>query len=391
MIKSGASDLISSGLEFKQHILSLRDLSTFWTEDFKEKGKKDGKNLENLSLVHNDQTFRTTRRFWNSLARRAGVGTSVFNLMDYDEFFERLASRRLIGKRDRIRVVEDVRANRLLGAMSVDQRPLDFETYMEVVDKKGGSDVTYNGKGVISSLHSLSGNPAMQIVDESFIPGIVVEAPIDGYGPPRIYLSIVRTVCVNGMVFRGSAFKTEIKVGDQAIEYQIERAIDSYSNDEGFDAIAERIKTARTTWLSVNEAYQIMTRFMNDAQRNSELSTQMIRAFNKLVGNLNEKYGIVNLNQMSPKHRAVLSTEATVFDAVNFCSEQTSHRLNKSSNAHYISTIEGVIGDMLTNPDGFDLEGVDDGVLAGKTYPAFYDNYLTEVIQESSTPDILKG
>lgn len=371
MTKKSVRELVETGQGFNYHVASLQDLKAVKTEDY-DKSQKPGtkKNLSNVAIDFRGERYSTSHRFWNSLATRVGIGISVFNIMDYQEFFDRVSS---IGKLQNARLVEDTKKKKLLGISDGHMGLVRFNELISVLAEREATDVEYHD-GIISSTHTLPSAPGLDIAGEEFVPKIVVETPIDGFGDPNIFLSMMRLACINGVIARSTAFRTRVQLarnqGASSATFQLARVFDSFSNDEGFDALAERIQTSRQTWLSLNEAHRIFEAISHI--KAGKVHSDALAAFNKLTGDLSKKYGVVSLDQLSRKMRSALSTDCTIYDAINFSTELATHKINSQSNPAAVKRLHGAIGAVLSNRDGFDLEGVDTEVLAGKKYPDFY-------------------
>jgi hypothetical protein len=141
---------------------------------------------------------------------------------------------------------------------------------------------------------------------------------------------------------------------------------DSFSNDEGFDALIRRLDTARRSKLSVREfenAQQFLSRITapqtHDPSNPLRLSPEL-RKFSGMAGNLHTKYGLASLQQMTDKQMGLLETDMTVYEAVNFMTEVTTHRLDsrKKLDNSLIEDIQGWVGSLVSSP--YDLENVID-------------------------------
>ncbi len=371
MSNKSARDLVNRGQAFNYHVASLKDLKAVKTDTYDESQKPGTKkNLTSMAIEFRGEQYNTSSRFWNSLATRVGIGVSVFNIMDYQEFFDRVSS---IGKLQNARLVEDSRKKQLLGISDGQMGLVRFNELMGVLSARNATDVEYHD-GVISSTHTLPHAPGLDIAGEEFVPKIVVETPIDGFGDPNIFLSMLRLVCANGMIARSTAFRTRVQLartqGSSSASFQLARVFDSFSNDEGFDALAERIQTSRKTWLSLNEAHRVLEAIAHI--KAGAVHTQALSSFQQLTGDLSKKYGIVSLDQLSRKMRCALSTGCTIYDAINFTTELATHKLHAQNDAVALKRLHGAVGTVVSNRDGFDLEGIDTEVLAGKKYPDFY-------------------
>ncbi len=371
MSNKSVRDLVDRGQAFNYHVASLKELKAVKAEDY-DNSQKPGtkKNLGRVEIEFRGERYSTSPRFWNSLATRVNIGVSVFNIMDYQEFFDRVSS---IGKLQNARLVEDARKKQLLGISDGHMGLVRFNELVSVLSNRDATDVEYHD-GIVSSTHTLPNAPGLDIAGEEFVPKIVVETPIDGFGDPNIFLSMMRLVCSNGVIARSTAFRTRVQLartqGSSSAGFQLARVFDSFSNDEGFDALAERLQTSRTTWLSLNEAHRIYEAIAHI--RAGQSHTNALTTFNRLTGDLTTKYGIVSLDQLSRKMRAAFATECTIYDAINFTTELATHKLHAQNDAVAVKKLHGAVGTVVSNRDGFDLEGVDTEVLRGKKYPDYY-------------------
>jgi len=219
-------------------------------------------------------------------------------------------------------------------------------------------------------MHTLNYDCPVKVGAEDFSQRICVQTPIDGYGGPAVFLALLRQVCSNGMVAMSKAFKTSVNIGKKDtstdIEFSLERMFDSFSNDEGFDALIRRLDVARHSRLSVREfehAQRFLARIVppKDADNPNPLRiSQEHRKFNDMAGKLHLKYGLSHLQQMSDKQMGLLETNMTVYEAINYMTEVTTHRLNHTDPTHnnIATAINGWVGSLIAKP--FDLENTID-------------------------------
>lgn len=381
---STASDLIKSGMHFETHYMYPDQISIIRVPFQNDKMEtliqfkdRDGK----------ERTVIASERFWRSLASKVGFAESIFKLFTQEEVWERIKESRLLTNDDRdsgtdgrLRLVVDTRTNGALALTSADKGYVNYEKYLGMADEHGGEDFRYSD-GIITSVHDCTGScPVLKVVDEDFRPRIYVETPIDGYGHPNVYLGMLREVCVNGIVAMSTAFRTEVNAsqrvhddGTNPIMFTLDRMFETFSNDEGFDALARRLEKARTTPLSLAEA----SRFMRILQTHrSKFDPEEIQHFEQLMGDFCHAYGIVDPKQLSKKKMAMLPTAATVYDTINFFTEIVTHHTKGTNrnDVRFTRVAQAEIGRMLGNTSGFDLEDTDDESFAGKEYPAFYMN-----------------
>ena len=363
-------DLLDTGVRFREHYVSLEDMIARPTSDYdKRYGRGSKKNLANTAIDFNGGTYFPSQRFWNSFCSKVGVGTNVFNLFETTEVFNRVVRDACFSASGNIRVIEDCKTKQLLAITEPTKPVVDWQSVLKLVDRKNGYDVRYNN-GIISAMHSLQSDLDIKVGGEDFKQRISVHIPIDGYGSPAVYLSLLRQICANGMVAMSKAFKTTVNVGKRDtsndVEFALERMYDSFSNDEGFDALIRRLDTARRSKLSVRE-FENAQRFLSritapkahDPGNPLRLSPEL-RKFSGMAGNLHTKYGLASLQQMTDKQMGLLETDMTVYEAVNFMTEVTTHRLDarKKLDNSLIEDIQGWVGSLVSSP--YDLENVID-------------------------------
>ena len=369
MEQNKVSDLLKSGVRFKEHYVHLNDLKARRTKDYKtNRSAGNTKNLTRGTAIEIDgDSFYPTGRFWNSFCSKVGIGTNVFNLYDHEEVLNRVVERNKFSSSGNVRIIEDCASKELLAITDPTKPVVNWRSVLSLIDRKGGYDVRYSD-GIITSMHSLSNDLDVMVGGEDHKQRIAVHTPIDGYGSPAVYLALLRQVCSNGMVAMSKAFKTSINIGKKDtstdIEFSMERMFDAFSNDEGFDALIRRLDAARASVLSVRE-FEHAQRFMarltppKDADNPLRISPEL-RQFSNMAGNLHLKYGLSHLQQMTDKQMGLLETDMTVYEAINYLTEVTTHRLNPSNGTHNnISMgVQGWIGSLISKP--YDLENTID-------------------------------
>jgi hypothetical protein len=298
----------------------------------------------------NGRTVVPTKRFWKSLFLRFGIGDTVFRYFDHAEVFERISQR---GRNERVRwcIAENDRGEARLLAVSSPKRPLI--THAEVDDllqRYGGRDVRYHD-GVVTSTHTpRGGERPFEIGGDRFQHRFVMETPVDGFSHPKVYLSFLRQVCANGAVGYGRAFRSDVSLGKD-IGMCISRALDSYDNEEGYAALRQRFESSQTSWASVREC-RAMTKLLEKIGLSSGGSKEHLRrTFHRMTGNLNQLYGLANLDALSNKRQRVLPSRCRVYDLINFASEAATHHSTPGA----AQSLQGLIGTMIC--DEYDLEG----------------------------------
>src|SRR5439155_8882106 len=120
----------------------------------------------------------------------------------------------------------------------------------------GGGSPTFHA-GILTSTHvPRSGEHAFRIGPDQFQNRFIMEVPVDGFGQPRIFLSLLREVCTNGAVGYSRAFRSDVRVGDDA-GHTLERAMAQFDHDEGFAALRQRFASAQDSWASLHETIRL--------------------------------------------------------------------------------------------------------------------------------------
>lgn len=377
-------------VDFKEHYVHLSDMVARPTDKYKNnQGRGSTKNLLNTAIEFNGGTYFPSQRFWNSFCAKVGVGTNVFNLFTHDEVYNRVVRENKFSATGNVRILEDTKTNNLLAITDPAKPIINWQNLLNLINQKDGYDVAYNN-GIVTSMHSLSTDLPVKVGGEDFNQRIAVHTPIDGYGSPSVYLALLRQVCANGMVAMSKAFKTTVNIGKKDsssdIEYSLERMFDSFSNDEGFDALIRRLDAARRAKLSVREfenAQRIIASIpCKDRKEDGDLKiSPELRRFSNMAGSLHAKYGLSHLQQMTEKQMSLLETDMSIYEAINFITEVTTHRLNMSNSKHgnIAMKLNGWVGSLISRP--FDLEGTID---EDKVKDEFQDLYFSDSIAKAS-------
>lgn len=328
-----------------------------------------------------DAHVHCTGRFINSFLGLFGLSKSMFNLFDHEEVVERLLLR---GKGDKVRLaLQQNKDNSMTALAAIKPSKPYVEAYdlysmlkkMDIPDEEIGYTL-----GVVRSTHvpSVMGNTEVDLAGDAAVRRFVMDVPIDGYGAPSAYLTIIRQICSNGMIGEAPAFRSQVNIGDQGKSINgniihdaiptIRKFIESHNNEEGFSVMTDRMRTAADTPASLDEfnrLYKMVTgsnmdslhrRTTTGEQSTSavDLSSDVSQVMYNLAGkDLMERYGLVSLDQISPKKRKLVPVECTVMDLINVASELATHRADDYQNKR----ISGFVGQTLS--EEFDLEGAD--------------------------------
>lgn len=319
-----------------------------------ERHGKSGK-LKITAVTVNGETTVPTARFWKSFFARFGFSDSVFRYFEPSEVFQRISER---APDDMLRYCLERRADgpALLLAVSHPNRAvIRYGEILDIAARFGGHDPQY-ASGIITTTHTPRvGDQPLEIGGDRFHHRFILETPVDGFSHPKIYLSMLRQICSNGMIGYTRAFRSDVSLG-RDISHCISRALETYDNGEGYAALRQRFESAQSSWASVRECMQLYKLLIKVAERKDVTSETLIRDFYRLTGNLNELYGLANLDALSSKRQRVLPARCRVYHLLNFASEiATHHSTTEGSRA-----MQAFIGGLIS--DEYDMEGTADTV-----------------------------
>lgn len=339
-----------------------------------EHGQSGSKEIVDFKLAGEKMYY--TSRFGQSLGSIFGFSESIFKFFDPSEVVERITER---GFGDAIRVAIQENVDGSKTALAAAKPNKSFvradDLLFELMERSTGKSNIQYAAGVVTSMHKPSrmGDSVFQIGGSDMLNRFVVETPIDGFGLPAAYISLLRQVCSNGMIGYAKAFKSQIQLGNaptfaagKIISDAIptfRRFLDSYNNEEGYSIIRSRLEAAHSSPASLDEFYGIYsllnrgdmrslhgdTKEVDKGYIQSPLNSKMV----ELVGDVQKLYGIVSLDQMATKSRRRVPVGCTVADLINLATEVGTHKANTEQSRK----IQGWVGTMLSNAGGYDLEG----------------------------------
>ncbi len=316
---------------------------------------RDGREMAVGIEVRGD-FYWPTPRFWSSLFHRFGVTGNIFRYFRYDEVFARVVD---ANPESRVRLCAEnyPEDKRRLLAVSSPRRPvLRYEEAMHLLSRRvpnrreeqSDADLSYHN-GVITSSHvPRSGEYGFDIGPDRFNHRFVVEVPVDGFGQPRIYLSLLRQICSNGAIGYSRAFRSDIRLGEDAA-YTLDRALGQFDHEEGFAALRQRFESAQKSWASLHEVLSLQKLLAKIPQRSDAPRWQ--DQLDHVAGDLHTLYGLANLQNLSAKRQRVLPARCRVYDLLNFASEIATHRATVDARTR----LQAYIGSLIS--DEYDLEG----------------------------------
>lgn len=350
---------------FEYGIASIKDLRVQTGSDTAGRGF-----IKSVTLA--DRVLRPTPRFWNSLHLRFGFTGNIFRYFSHAEVFKRISEKAPNDKfRYCIEAYKDGSGN-LLAVSTPGAAYMSHDDAVGLLRKYGANDVSYFN-GVVKSQHAPRLGGTFQVAGDGFQNRFVLETPIDGYGRPSVYLSLLRLVCSNGAVGYTPAFRSELSVGrgEDGVAFALQRVLEGFNNEEGFAAMRQRFEAASRSWASVNEVnklYKLLTRLHNtnqvfsgplapkggDGASLDAPRTSLFPSFHKMTGDLSQIYGLANVDALSVKRQRTLPAACKVYDAINFASEVATHHASASGNR----SLQAYIGELISGE--YDLEGTVD-------------------------------
>ncbi len=326
-------------------------------------------------VLIDEESFKPSERFWTSLYIRYGFSKSFFNYFSHEEVFSRISE---VSPNDRMRycIERDWKTGegRLLAVSNPAKSVVRHDDLMELLELYQGDRIAYHD-GVVESHHiPRMGATRFQIAGDEFANRFVLQTPIDGFGLPNIYLSLLREICSNGMVGMGKTFRSQISVGkgQDATSFSLMRALDGFGNDEGYAALRQRFESATTSWASVHEAlglYNLTAKLLGRKQVGSDgaqtrpddaggnhipAGSPLLKSFHKMTGDISSLYGLANLDALSVKRQRTLPVSCKVYDLLNFATEVATHHAKPEG----ARRMQAWVGTLLSNE--YDMEGTAD-------------------------------
>jgi len=349
-----------------------------------------------------------TPRFWGSLCSRYssyGLSPKLFKLFTHEEVFNRIKD---AASDDKVRLrytiedkSSDMQDGTLLAVTAPNKPVVEIEQAAETIGRYAASDMQYSD-GIVRSIHQPPRVEGFEIGPDKFINQYVMETPIDGYGNPLTYLSVLRMVCTNGMVGYSKAFKSEVKIGNSSdvdAMFTIARYLDSYNNEEGYAAIQQRFEAAANSYASLfecNRIYRALNRLASQnafqegkselvdglvrrrvaggdgasAVDNDTLNLRILRAYTACTGDICSIYGLAHLDALTRKTMQKLPARCTVYDLFNLASEVATHFTDQ----RHGRVLQSEIGQLVS--EDYDLEGTK------KDYATFQDWFIEKDSKE---------
>jgi hypothetical protein len=404
-----------SSVKFDYDFLPINDLVVESETD-----PKSGRPIVKSVLVK-DEPLQASDRFWTSLFARYGFNKAFFKYFSHSETFERISN---VEQADRMRLCIERRtdsAGKLtstLMAVSNPTKPIvQHEELMEALESYNGQSVDYANGEVYSTHAPRVGAANFDICGDTFSNRFVMATPIDGYGSPNFYLSLLRQICSNGMIGYAKAFRSSLNLGKghDDVMPTITRALDGFGNDEGFAALRQRMESATESWASVHETttlYKLLIKLHNskgltgidrqlakgknisdwleDSRQSGVSQTELdeeeagigspiVSAFHRMTGDTNHLYGLANLDALSQKRQRTLPVRCTVYDTINFATEVATHYAVPAASRQLNAWVGGLIS------SEYDMEGTKE------KFEDFADFHIDAKVKQNMTGSEYSG
>lgn len=349
--------------------INLKDVKIELAESTKNQKRK----VNNL-VIEGEPTIYTDR-FSTSLASLYGFSGNMYKFFDPAEIIDRIISR---GYGDTVRVAMQENKDGSHTALGVVKPTKSFirsdDLLMEMMDQGIDPSLISYHDGMVRSMHKPSrlGDSPFSVQGDAMVNRFVIDTPIDGFGLPSAYLSILRQTCSNGMIGYAKAFKSSIQLGNnpEVREGEIvsdaiptfRRFLESYNNEEGFAAIRQRLEAAGTSPASLDEFYSLYKTLTNASMASLHQGTvndvgmynsDVTGKLRDMAGDVLDIYGLVSLDGLAPKQRRKIPVKCTVLDLINFASEMSTHRASTEQGRKISAWVGGALSDV----GGYDLEG----------------------------------
>jgi len=333
-------------------------------------------------IVIDGESIKPTGRFWTSLYSRFGLNKAFFKFFEYEEVFQRVAE---VDPTGMVRICIERKSTgdkKLLAATGLNKPVVVYDDLMELLHKFNVQEGIKYADGVVTSTHQPRiGKSKFELAGDTFQNQFEMHTPIDGFGQPNVYLSLLRQICSNGMVGYARSFRTTLALGagGDNIDFTLGRTLDSFNNDEGYAVLRERFESGAKSWASLREQqqlYKLLLGVQGDKKLNQKLGGGnasagqiLMKQYEGMTGNPFELYQR-DPNVLSDKRQTALPVQCRVYDMMNFATEMSTHNLT----TYNARKLQAWVGSMLNGE--YDLEGSCD------EFDSFKGHFIKEAVEE---------
>lgn len=328
------------------------------------KNPKDPNSPQKIThLEVNGDTIAHSDRFLTSMCAIYGFAPSIFNYFTPDEVLSRIVEKKKSESVIRLAIEDNGTRKRALGVSKPTKPLLRVNALEDLLTRNGMSikDASYHD-GVVTTWHEPRLAYNFKVAGDDYASKYVIETPIDGYGVPSAYLALIREVCTNGAIGYTKAFRSQASLGKNEADafHSMVRFTEAFSNEEGFAALRERLESALTSPVSLEEYHQVYKILTGDVMKSLHTndSGKPVPASESSIGNRLSGlcgslavYGIANFDALTQKRRRVIPTTTKMYDLINFVTEIATHQ----ANVEQARKLQGWVGTTITGE--YDLEG----------------------------------
>lgn len=347
-------------VNFDENVFPVDELKVEVEREYTTSRGKQASPLKNqLSIKTPDgRRMLISPRFWDSFCHCFGISRSVFNLFEFDEVFNKLAEKTNANVRICAELFDNVNGHlqgRVLSCVDPKKMLLGVKDVENVLYRFSAKEIGYNN-GEVTAMFDCPYPLQFSMGDSDFQTKFKMVIPIDGFGLPCSYLSMMRMVCSNGMVAEATGFRTQFQLAGDSYEQTfntLERSLESFNNEEGFHALKERLEVAQVSWASLNN-FLSLAKVLNLTNARVNLPTEARKrietSLDTLGGNPMRVYGFRSASTPSARIARTLPIDCKVYDLINFATEVATHEY-KAGERRYV---DAWVGDLLASE--YDLE-----------------------------------
>ena len=280
---------------------------------------------------------KVSKRFWISWCSLQNQGRAIFDLFSHAEVFTRIQRQRS----DQVRIAierglgPDIGGNVIHGTLISCTNPrkplLPLNNAVEIITKYDGDAAMYED-GVVTATFDTPFPTPYCIAGEDYSTQFTIQMPVDGYGMPQSYLTLLRQICTNGMIGMAKAFKTSFQLGrgDDDIMGVLDRAMTTFSAEEGFHSFRLRMEAAAKSWASLGEASKLFKAIavsMKDDGMPVEMRVKIAERFDQMCGDPLKYYGLGSRDEVSARRARTVPVNTTMYELMTFASEVATHEI----------------------------------------------------------------
>lgn len=308
-------------------------------------------------------TIGHSERFLTSMCAIYGFAPSIFNYFTPDEVLSRIVEKKKSDSVIRLAIEDNGIQKRALGVSKPVKPIVRVNALSDLLIRNGLDikDAKYHD-GVVTTWHEPRLAYNFDVAGDEYASKYVIETPIDGYGVPSAYLALIRQICSNGAIGYTKAFRSQASLGknDADAFHSMVRFVESFSNEEGFAALRERLEAAMKSPVSLEEYYQVYRMLSNEMMKtiHTDDSGKVVKASESAISNRLSGlcgslavYGIANFEALNQKRRRVIPTQTKMYDLINFVTELATHKADVAQGRK----MQAWVGTTITGE--YDLEG----------------------------------